>query len=102
MVIDHCTLNIEPCMIHFCVRSKILVKMMYKSYIETKSLSRYIAISSFNFSAPFDIGGHDSSSWLQSDSKYGQNKIAILAQKCQIGIFRKEFNLGAFSELKLL
>ena len=78
---------------------------MYKSYIETiqtKSLSRYITISSFNFSAPFDIGGHDSSSWLQSDSKYGQNKIAILAQKCQIGIFRKEFNLGAFSELKLL
>ena len=75
---------------------------MYKSYIETKSLSRYIAISSFTFKLYFDIGGHDSSSWLQSDSKYGQNKIAILAQKCQIGIFRKEFNLGTFSELKLL
>ena len=26
MVIDHCTLNIQPCMIHFCVRTNILVK----------------------------------------------------------------------------
>ena len=60
---------------------------MYKSYIETKSLSRYITISSFTFKFYFDIGGHDSSSWLQSDSKYGQNKIAILAQKCQIAFF---------------
>ena len=55
MVIDHFTLNIQPCMIHFCVRSKILVKMMYQSYIYMKSIHRYIRISSFNFSAQFSI-----------------------------------------------
>ena len=44
MVIDHFTLNIQPCMIHFCVRSKILVKMIHQSYIKRKSISRYMAI----------------------------------------------------------
>ena len=28
MAIDYCTLNIQPCMIHFCVRSNTLIKMM--------------------------------------------------------------------------
>ena len=44
MVIDHFTLNIQPCMIHICVRSKILVKMIHQSYIKKKSISRYLAI----------------------------------------------------------
>ena len=29
MVIDYCTLNIQSCMIPFCVRSNTLIKMMY-------------------------------------------------------------------------
>ena len=36
MVIDYCTLNIQSCMIHFCVRSNILIKMMYHKYIFVK------------------------------------------------------------------
>ena len=33
MVIDHCTLNIQQCMIHFCVRTTILVNMMYHTFL---------------------------------------------------------------------
>ena len=29
MVIDHCTINIQTCMIPFCVRSNVLIKIMY-------------------------------------------------------------------------
>ena len=36
MVIDHCTLNIQPCMIHFCVRTTILVNMMYHTVLHVE------------------------------------------------------------------
>ena len=37
MVIDHFIVNIQTCMIHFCVRSKILIKMMYHTCLYAKS-----------------------------------------------------------------
>ena len=41
MVTDHCTLNIQPCTIHFCVRSNILVKMMYHTCLYAKCTMVY-------------------------------------------------------------
>ena len=40
MVIDHCTLNIQPCMIHFCVRTTILVNMMYHTVLHVERTLR--------------------------------------------------------------
>ena len=40
-VIDNCTLIIQPCMIHFCVRSNILIKMMYHTYLFVKCTMIY-------------------------------------------------------------
>ena len=41
MVIDHCTLNIQTCMIPFCVRSNVLVKMMYHKSLFLKCTMIY-------------------------------------------------------------
>ena len=44
MVIDYCTTNIQSCMIHFCVRSNTLIKMMYHSLLYNKRAMIYINI----------------------------------------------------------
>ena len=41
MVIDHCILNIHSCMIHFCVRSNMLIKMVYHSFCHNKCTINY-------------------------------------------------------------
>ena len=41
MVIDYCTLNIQPCMIHLCVRSNTLIKMKYHSCLFDKCIMIY-------------------------------------------------------------
>ena len=33
MVIDLCTLDIQPCAMHFCVRSNTLIKMVYNTFL---------------------------------------------------------------------
>ena len=42
MVVDHCTLNIQTCMIHFYVRSNTLIKMVvYHSFCHDKCTINY-------------------------------------------------------------
>ena len=41
MVIDYCTLNIQPCMIHFCVRCNTLITMIYHSLFYHKCTMSY-------------------------------------------------------------
>ena len=41
MVIDHCTLHIQSCMILFCVRSNTLIKMLYHSLPYDKCTMNY-------------------------------------------------------------
>ena len=41
MVIDYCTLNLQSCMIHFCVRSNTLIKLMYHSFLYDKCTINY-------------------------------------------------------------
>ena len=41
MVIDLCTPNIQTCIIHFCVRSNILIKMMYHTWLYDKCTMTY-------------------------------------------------------------
>ena len=41
MVIDYCTLNIQPCMVHFYVRSNTLIKMKYHSFLHVNFTSNY-------------------------------------------------------------
>ena len=41
MVIDYCTLNIQPCMVHFYVRSNTLIKMKYHSCLFDKCIMIY-------------------------------------------------------------
>ena len=48
MVIDYCTLNIQSCMIHFCVRSNTLIKMIYHSFLHNKCTINYINISTLS------------------------------------------------------
>ena len=49
MVIDHCTINIQTCMIPFCVRSNILIKMMYHTCLFVNCTTIYDHICNFNF-----------------------------------------------------
>ena len=41
MVVDHCTLNIQTCMIHFYVRSNTLIKMVYHALLYNKCTINY-------------------------------------------------------------
>ena len=41
MGIDYCTINIQTCMIPFCVRSTTLVKVVYHSFVYDKCTMRY-------------------------------------------------------------
>ena len=44
MVIDYCTLNIQSCFIHFCVRSATLIKMVYHLLLYDKCTISYCHI----------------------------------------------------------
>ena len=41
MVIDLCTLNVQSCMIPFCVRSNTLIKMVYHLLLYDKCIMNY-------------------------------------------------------------
>ena len=41
MVIDCCTMNLQSCMIPFCVRSNTLIKMVYQSFRHDKRTMNY-------------------------------------------------------------
>ena len=44
MVIDYCTINIQSCMIHFCVCSNTLIKMICHSFLHNKCTINYVNI----------------------------------------------------------
>ena len=54
MVIDHCTLSIQPCMIHFYVRSNILVNIMYHTFVYVEHTWSYNHFSSYISTAGTD------------------------------------------------
>ena len=93
MVIDYCTLNIQSCMIHFCVRSNVLIKMIYhtRMFIKCTTIYDHICISLFrsilfallqsyhisaklrrfklNFKWLVKVAFFETKSWLVSNSK---------------------------------
>ena len=49
MVISQCTVNIQTCMIHFCVRTNVLIKMMCHRFLNIKYILSYDNICNWIF-----------------------------------------------------
>ena len=83
MVIDHCTLKIQQCMIHFCVRSNTLIKMMYNTWLFVNCTMIYDHICT-QFSKPI------LDAVLQSYQLRRSNCVILDITKS--GIFEKHLN----------
>ena len=90
MVIDYCTPNLQPCIIHFCVRSNTLIKMMYHTFLDIECTMSYDHICTLMLPAEFSICCvqasrlPDISNW----NTHKKAKIEIFENKFLIDIVR--------------
>ena len=75
VIVTSCMFNIQACMIHFCVRSNTLIKMMYHTFLDITCTMNYDHICTQMLPAEFSIC-YVQASRLPDDLTQNENKNA--------------------------